>query len=130
MKLAKKIRSIDKKFFFIRTKIDENVRAEKRKWGTFNEDAMLESIRCNISEHLGDLLTSEQEIFLISNHHPAKWDFARLTEATTTTATSFICMTVNLLQYCKSVQLSSRCIADISTRESDLVSGHSNEFVN
>ena len=81
LKLAKKIRSIDKNFFFIRTKIDENVRAEKRKRGAFNEDAMLESIRCNISEHLGDLLTSEQEIFLISNHHPAKWDFARLTGA-------------------------------------------------
>ena len=28
IKLAEKISSIDKKFFFIRTKIDENVRAE------------------------------------------------------------------------------------------------------
>ena len=31
LKLAKKIRSVDKKFLFIRIKIDEDVRAEKRK---------------------------------------------------------------------------------------------------
>ena len=80
LKLAEKIRSIDKKFFFIRTKIDENVRAEKRK-RSFNEGAMLDEIRCYCSENLGELLTNEQDIFLISNHYPAKWDFDRLTKA-------------------------------------------------
>ena len=47
LKLAEKISSIDKKFFFIRTKIDENVRAEKRSKppGSFNEEAMLKEIR-------------------------------------------------------------------------------------
>ena len=80
LKLAEKIRSIDKKFFFIRTKIDENVRAEKRK-RSFNEGAMLDEIRCYCSENLGELLTNEQNIFLISNHYPAKWDFDRLTKA-------------------------------------------------
>ena len=78
--LAKKIRSIDKKFFFIRTKIDESVRAEKRK-RSFDEEAMLTKIRRNCLESLGDLLTDEQDIFLISNHEPENWEFARLTQA-------------------------------------------------
>jgi len=80
LELARKIKSFDKKFFFIRTKIDENVRAEKRK-RAFQEDAVLEKIRRDCLENLGDLLTCEQDIFLISNHDLAKWDFARLTQA-------------------------------------------------
>ena len=57
LKLAEKISSIDKKFFFIRTKIDENVRAEKRSKppGSFNEEAMLEEIRADCSKNLGHL---------------------------------------------------------------------------
>ena len=78
--LAKKVRSIGKKFFFVRTKTDENVRAELRK-KSFNETAMLKKIRRNCLQNLGDLLRNEQDIFLISNHYSAKWDFARLTEA-------------------------------------------------
>ena len=80
LELAKKVRSIDKKFFFIRTKIDENVRAERRK-RSFDEEAMLMKIRRNCLESLGDLLTDEQDIFLISNHEPENWEFARLTQA-------------------------------------------------
>ena len=80
LELAKKVRSIDKKFFFIRTKIDESVRAEKRK-RSFDEEAMLTKIRRNCLESLGDLLSDEQDIFLISNHEPENWEFARLTQA-------------------------------------------------
>ena len=80
LELAKKIREIKKTFLFIRTKIDENVRAEKRK-RSFNEEAMLEKIRRNCVESLGDLLSNERDIFLINNHDPDKWDFARLTQA-------------------------------------------------
>ena len=80
LELAKKIKEIKKTFFFIRTKIDENVRAEKRK-RSFNEEAMLEKIRRNCVESLGDLLSNERDIFLISNHDPDKWDFVRLTQA-------------------------------------------------
>ena len=80
LELAKKIREIKKTFFFIRTKIDESFRAEKRK-RSFNEGAMLEKIRRNCVESLGDLLSNERDIFLISNHDPDKWDFARLTQA-------------------------------------------------
>ena len=83
IKLAEKISSIDKKFFFIRTKIDENVRAEKRSKppGSFNEEAMLEEIRADCSKNLGHLKSNTEDIFLISNHHPAKWEFDRLRKA-------------------------------------------------
>ena len=82
-KLAEKISSIDKKFFFIRTKIDENVRAEKRSKapGSFNEEAMLEEIRADCSKNLGHLQSNTEDIFLISNHHPSKWEFDRLRKA-------------------------------------------------
>jgi len=78
--LAKKVQSIDKNFFFIRTQIDENFRAERRK-RSFDEEAMLTKIRRDCLESLGDLLSNEQDIFLISNHEPGNWEFSRLTEA-------------------------------------------------
>lgn len=46
---------------------------------------MLQKIRRNCKENLvdeaGDPISSEDDIFLISNHDPDKWDFSRLTEA-------------------------------------------------
>ncbi|XP_074615929.1 interferon-inducible GTPase 5-like [Acropora palmata] len=78
--LAEKIRSMRKSFFFFRTKIDENVRAELRK-RFFDEEAMLMKIRRNCVENIGDLLSNEEEVFLISNHEIDKWDFVRLTLA-------------------------------------------------
>ena len=82
-KLAQKVRLMNKKFFLIRTKIDENVQAEKRRKRTqkFDEEAMLARIRENVFVSLGNLLTDDQDIFLISNHDPDKWEFARLTQA-------------------------------------------------
>ena len=83
-KLAKEIKRQGKSFFFIRTKIDENVRAEKRK-KSFSEAALLQKIRCNCMEKLvdeaGNPISSEDDIFLTSNFHPGEWDFSRLTEA-------------------------------------------------
>ena len=82
--LAKEIKEQSKSFFFIRTKIDNSVRAEKRK-KSFSEAAVLQKIRRNCSENLvdnaGKSICSEEDIFLISNHQLGKWDFGRLTEA-------------------------------------------------
>lgn len=78
--LAQKIRLMNKSFFFIRTKIDEDVRAEKRK-RSFNENAMLKKIHSYCLENLHGLLEKENNIFLISNHYPARWDFPRLSQA-------------------------------------------------
>ena len=80
LKLARKIKSIGKNFFFVRTKIDLDVQAEKRK-RSFNEEALLQKIRADCLNNLGDLLSNQQDIFLISNHFPGKWDFSRLTTA-------------------------------------------------
>ena len=80
MLLAEKIRSIKKSFFFVRTKTDENVRAESRK-RSFDEEALLMKIRRDCVENIGDLLSNEEEVFLISNHEIDKWDFVRLTLA-------------------------------------------------
>lgn len=80
IKLAKKVRSTEKNFFFVRTKIDNDVRSEKRK-RSFNEGALLEEIRRDCAKNLNNLLSNEQDIFLIGNHHPSKWDFDRLTNA-------------------------------------------------
>ena len=79
--LAKKVRSTDKKFFFIRTKIDANENSERLGKQSFDEQNMLTEIRRYCFESLGDLLADEQDIFLISNYHPEKWEFARLTQA-------------------------------------------------
>ena len=78
--LAEKIRSMKKSFFFIRTRVDDSVRAESRK-RAFNEEATLMKIRRDCAENLGDLLSNEEDIFLISNHEVDKWDFVRLTQA-------------------------------------------------
>ena len=80
LQLAREIKSMGKNFFFVRTKIDVDVQAEGRK-RSFNEEALLQQIRADCSNNLGDLLSNQQDIFLISNHFPGKWDFERLTSA-------------------------------------------------
>ncbi|XP_015768754.1 PREDICTED: interferon-inducible GTPase 1-like isoform X1 [Acropora digitifera] len=78
--LAKEIRSMKKSFFFIRTKIDVDFNSMSR-LHSFNEEDMLMKIRRYCAENLGDLLSNEEDIFLISNHELDKWDFERLTQA-------------------------------------------------
>ena len=78
--LAEKIRSMRKSFFFVRSKIDSDVNSESRK-RSFNEEATLMKVRSNCSQNLGGLVSNQEDIFLISNHKPDKWDFVRLTQA-------------------------------------------------
>ena len=79
--LAQKIRLTNKSFFFIRSKIDADVAAEKKSKRSFNEAAMLKEIHSYCLENLHGLLEKEEDVFLISSHYPANWDFARLTKA-------------------------------------------------
>lgn len=78
--LAKKVRAMEKSFFFVRTKIDQDLRNERRKRG-FNEDATLSDIRGNCLENLTDFIANDEVVFLISNHETTKWDYKRLNEA-------------------------------------------------
>ena len=82
--LANELKKQGKSFLFVRTKIDQDIRAEMRK-RSFSEAAVLQKIRRDCIENLvdkaGKPIGSEDDIFLISNHDPDKWDFSRLTEA-------------------------------------------------
>ena len=82
--LAGKIRSIGKKFFFIRARIDQDITNDKNsKKHLFDEDSTLDTIRKDCYQNLIEtgLLSNKGEIFLISNHYPAKWEFGKLTKA-------------------------------------------------
>ena len=74
--LAKKVKSIGKSFFLIRTMIDLDCRHCK-------DDGLKNQIeiRHKCMKYVKDLISSEKEIFLISNYHTDKWDFDRLIEA-------------------------------------------------
>ena len=78
--LAEKVKSMKKSFFFVRTKIDADVRSQKRK-RNFDEDVMLRSIWSECLENLEKVGVKDNDVFLISNLKPAKWDFARLSGA-------------------------------------------------
>ena len=78
--LAKKIKDLEKTFFFVRTHIDVDYNnAQRRK--TFNEESMLANIRKECWDHLKDVsyMMTEAKVFLISNHDPNRWDFPSLT---------------------------------------------------
>ena len=66
LKLAERIRSTGKKFFFIRARIDQDVENTRRsRKHLFDKDATLNKIRKNISQNLIErgLLKDDKEIF-------------------------------------------------------------------
>ena len=84
LKLAERIRSTGKKFFFIRARIDQDVdNARRSKQKFFDKDATLDKIRKKLWQSLIErgLLEDDKEIFLISNHFPAEYQFDELTQA-------------------------------------------------
>ena len=84
LKLAERIRSTGRKFFFIRARIAQDVEnARRSRQHLFDKDATLDKIRKNISQNLIErgLLKDDKEIFLISHHFPAKYQFDELTRA-------------------------------------------------
>ena len=69
IELARQINQHGKKYFFIRSKIDQDIRSAKRSNPeSFNEAAVLAKIRKECLEKLGGLLTNKEKIFLISCH--------------------------------------------------------------
>ena len=70
-KLAEEIRSMNKSFFFVRSKIDQDI-ANGRWRKNFNKDKMFRDIKEDCSKHLKGLLSNSQDIFLISSHDPAE----------------------------------------------------------
>ena len=84
LKLAEMIRSTGKKFFYIRGKIDVDVEAARRsRQHLFDKDATLNKMREKLSQDLIErgLLKDMKEIFLVSSHFPAEYQFDELTQA-------------------------------------------------
>ncbi|XP_033912519.3 interferon-inducible GTPase 5-like [Acipenser ruthenus] len=77
--LAMQIQEMKKKFYFVRSKIDENLRAESRKRG-YSEEKTLDQIRQNCVQGLEDHGVKDPRVFLISSFDLKLYDFDRLEE--------------------------------------------------
>uniref|UniRef100_A0A8C6SQ97 IRG-type G domain-containing protein n=1 Tax=Neogobius melanostomus TaxID=47308 RepID=A0A8C6SQ97_9GOBI len=65
-KLAKEIHKMKKKFYFVRSKIDVDIQAEREDDPDFNEEKLLKSIRENCTEELQELGFESPKVFLVS----------------------------------------------------------------
>ncbi|CAB1353863.1 unnamed protein product [Coregonus sp. 'balchen'] len=78
--LAKKIQEMKKSFYFVRSKIDSNIDAEKKRKKNFNQDETLQNIRQNCVEGLRDHGQGFPQVFLISSFELPLYDFPNLVE--------------------------------------------------
>ncbi|XP_076842488.1 interferon-inducible GTPase 5-like isoform X1 [Brachyhypopomus gauderio] len=76
--LAKQILNMKKKVYFIRSKIDNDIRAEEGRKG-FDREKLLSKIRANCQDSLNDF--GNPQIFLISSKRLKDFDFERLCDA-------------------------------------------------
>ena len=81
LQVAKKVESIKKSFFFVRTKIDHDIKDQKFDYKEKTEESILKEIREDCLENLRSLGATKKSVFLISNHQPKKWDFRCLRQA-------------------------------------------------
>ncbi|XP_067386177.1 interferon-inducible GTPase 5-like [Emydura macquarii macquarii] len=80
--LAREIERMGKKFYFVRSKVDEDLRNEKRDHPkTFSEERVLQRLRMDCREHLQKAGRSNPQIFLVSNCDFTKYDAPGLVEA-------------------------------------------------
>ncbi|XP_017538197.1 interferon-inducible GTPase 5-like [Pygocentrus nattereri] len=75
IKLAKKIQKRKKLFYFVRSKIDNDIRDEAQR-EQFNEEETLSKIRRNCEENLKGI--ENPKVFLISSMNLSKFDFGKL----------------------------------------------------
>ncbi|XP_058603465.1 interferon-inducible GTPase 5-like [Onychostoma macrolepis] len=77
--LVKEIKTQKKNFYFVRSKIDNDIRAEKNKLKSkkrFKENKILDKIREDCKKNLKEL--GDPKVFLISSFELEKYDFERL----------------------------------------------------
>ncbi|XP_067403093.1 interferon-inducible GTPase 5-like [Emydura macquarii macquarii] len=77
MKLAQEIRRMQKKFYFVRSKVDLDLYNEKHKKG-FNEEIILEKIRHDCIKNLSGEGMSSPQVFLVSSREFQKYDSPKL----------------------------------------------------
>ncbi|XP_010621556.1 interferon-inducible GTPase 5 isoform X1 [Fukomys damarensis] len=75
-RLASEILRQGKKFYFVRTKVDEDLAATRsQRPSGFSEAAVLQEIRDHCAERLRAVGVSDPRIFLVSNLSPSRYDF-------------------------------------------------------
>ncbi|XP_003460006.1 interferon-inducible GTPase 5-like [Oreochromis niloticus] len=77
VKLAQEIQKMKKKFYFLRSKIDDNLRAERRK-RDFIEEETLTKIRDDCVHRLRGLGIESPQVFLVSSFELHLYDFSLL----------------------------------------------------
>ncbi|XP_055499407.1 interferon-inducible GTPase 5-like [Leucoraja erinacea] len=80
-KLAKEIKRLGKKFYFVRSKIDADLYSMRRERKEFDEVAEMEKIRSDCVSTLGNVGIPDPTVFLISSFKQDQYDFAELNEA-------------------------------------------------
>ncbi|KAI4833177.1 hypothetical protein KUCAC02_016091 [Chaenocephalus aceratus] len=80
VKLAKEIQRIEKKFYFVRSKMDNSMRDEETTQPDFNEEKSLAEIRVDCVQGLENQGMRSPQVFLVSSHHPHLYDFHLLME--------------------------------------------------
>ncbi|KAL4008366.1 hypothetical protein ACER0C_002218 [Sarotherodon galilaeus] len=79
VKLALKIQEMGKMFYFVRSKIDKDLRAERRK-RNFSKERTLTKIREDCAQGLQEHGIKCSKVFLVSSFKPRKYDFSLLHE--------------------------------------------------
>ncbi|XP_071774655.1 interferon-inducible GTPase 5-like [Centroberyx gerrardi] len=80
VKLAQEIQKMGKKFYFVRSKIDDNLRAAEKSQREFNKEKTLERIRQNCVQGLQKQGVESPKVFLISSFDLHLYDFQLLQE--------------------------------------------------
>jgi len=79
--LVNQVSKRGKKFVFVRTKVDIEVRNNKKAHPrSHNEDTVLEQIATSTKEHLTDIHQTNAEVFLIDSYAKQKYDFKLLAD--------------------------------------------------
>jgi len=77
--LANQIKAIKKRFFFVRTKLDQDLHCNLLNYpDTYDEKKVMAEIYDDLEKQLFSNGFPNSEIFLISNKYQGKYDFAKL----------------------------------------------------
>ncbi|XP_066575289.1 interferon-gamma-inducible GTPase 10 [Amia ocellicauda] len=78
--LVKDIQNRGKKFFFVRSQVDTDIRAAERRT-SFNRQQTLDTIRQDCVRNLQSETLPDPQVFLISSHQLDEFDFDQLIDA-------------------------------------------------
>ncbi|XP_023969094.2 interferon-inducible GTPase 5-like isoform X1 [Chrysemys picta bellii] len=79
--LAREIQKMEKKFYFVRCKVDEDLANERRAHPKiYSQDSVLQRIRENSEKHLRHQGASNPQVFLLSNWEFDQYDFRLLVD--------------------------------------------------